>query len=166
MNDKRWPHFPGWDEHAATAEALAEACGAKAVCSQKYEYLKVEIQQLASTPEQTRALHWLAELIEQASDQDQKTASDPGFANNRLYPFVINVEENVWGYHSPQFGGGGAPSLESALEAAQELLNHAASLCFAQTRGMPSVVPPTLSRSDTDRVVWLAVTNTPVADHL
>ncbi|CUI85333.1 hypothetical protein [Cognatishimia activa] len=46
MNDKRWPHFPGWDEHAATAEALAKACGAKAVCSQKYEYLKVEMSSL------------------------------------------------------------------------------------------------------------------------
>lgn len=66
---QRWPDKSGWDEMATTVEVLAAACGAKVFCSQKYEYLRVEIQESANTVEQSKALDVLVELIEQASDR-------------------------------------------------------------------------------------------------
>jgi len=71
MTKQRWPDRADWDDMANAVETLAHACGAQVYCVQKYEYLKVEIQGPASTPEQTDALHVLAELIEQASDQEE-----------------------------------------------------------------------------------------------
>ncbi|MCG3268376.1 hypothetical protein [Yoonia sp. I 8.24] len=37
-------------------ETLAKSCGGHAYCAQKYEYLSVELQRPADTPEQTKAL--------------------------------------------------------------------------------------------------------------
>lgn len=68
--NQRWPARAGWDDMANAVETLAQTCGAYVYCAQKYEYLSVEIQRPARTPEQTRALHVLIELIEQASDQE------------------------------------------------------------------------------------------------
>ena len=65
---RRWPDRRGWDELANTVETLAKSCGAHVYCAQKYEYLNVEMQQRASTPEETKALYVLIGLIEQASD--------------------------------------------------------------------------------------------------
>ena len=65
---KQWPEKPEWDDMAEAMKTLAKVCGAKVHCSQKYEYLKVEFQQSASTSAQMRALYLVAELIEQASE--------------------------------------------------------------------------------------------------
>ena len=70
MTGPRWPDKSGWDEMAAAVEVLAAACGAKVFCSQKYEYLRVEIQQSAGTAEQSKALDVLAEIVEQASNRE------------------------------------------------------------------------------------------------
>ena len=83
MTDKatpstRWPRFEGWDGMAEAVETLAEACGAKVFCSQKYGHLRVEFQRPASQPRQMRALHLVAELIEQASDRDEATFAEGG----------------------------------------------------------------------------------------
>jgi len=51
MSSQRWPDKPGWDEMATAIEVLAAACGAEVFCSQKYEYLRVEIQKSADTVE-------------------------------------------------------------------------------------------------------------------
>lgn len=67
---KRWPQFDGWDEKAEAIETLAEAVGAHAYCSQKYKYLNVEVRQQSASKEQFLALQVVAELIEQATDQD------------------------------------------------------------------------------------------------
>ena len=71
---RRWPAHPGWDEMATAVETLAAACGGHACCSQKHERLRVELQRPARTPEQTAALHMLAELIEQVSDMERDDA--------------------------------------------------------------------------------------------
>jgi len=71
MSSQRWPDKSGWDEMATAVEVLAAACGAQAFCSQKYEYLCIEIQQSARTEEQSKALDVLVELVEQAFDLDK-----------------------------------------------------------------------------------------------
>jgi hypothetical protein len=68
--NQRWPDRDGWDDMANAIEVLAQTCGAYVYFAQKYEYLSVEIQRPARTPEQTKALHVLIEVIEQASDQE------------------------------------------------------------------------------------------------
>ena len=70
MPEKRWPQFEGWDEKALAIETLAQACGAHVYCAQKYQYLAVEIQRRASTPEQMQALHEVADMIETLTDYD------------------------------------------------------------------------------------------------
>jgi len=67
---QRWPDKPGWDEMATAVEVLAAVCGAKVFCSQKYEYLRIEIQKSAGTVEQSKAMDILVELIEQASGRE------------------------------------------------------------------------------------------------
>lgn len=66
--NQRWPDRVGWDNMANAIETLAKSCGGHAYCAQKYEYLSVELQQPADTPEQTKALYVMIELVEQISD--------------------------------------------------------------------------------------------------
>ncbi len=68
MSKKRWPEFEGWDEKAVAIETLAQACGAHVYCSQKYQYLNVEIQRKSSSPDQTKALYEMADMIEKLTD--------------------------------------------------------------------------------------------------
>lgn len=68
-SEKRWPEFEGWDEKAVAIETLAQACGASVYCSQKYQYLNVEIQRHAGLAHQTTALHSIADMIERLTDQ-------------------------------------------------------------------------------------------------
>ena len=66
--DTRWPSRPHWDHWANAMNALALATGARVVCSQKYEYLNVEIHGQTGSAAMTRALYELAELVALASD--------------------------------------------------------------------------------------------------
>lgn len=70
MSWKRWPQFEGWDEKAIAIETLAQACGAYAYCSQKHEYLSVELQKKNASRAQFVALHEVIEMIETLTDQD------------------------------------------------------------------------------------------------
>ncbi|GFE64361.1 helix-turn-helix domain-containing protein [Litoreibacter roseus] len=67
--DMRWPKFDGWDEMASAIETLAQACGAQVYCSQKYQYLNVEVQKRANSPEKTKALHIIADIVEKLTDR-------------------------------------------------------------------------------------------------
>jgi hypothetical protein len=65
---KRWPEFEGWDEKAEAIETLATVLGAHAYCSQKYQYLNVEIRRQDCTREQHLALEEVASMIEALTD--------------------------------------------------------------------------------------------------
>lgn len=67
----RWPEFKGWDEKADAIETLAQACGAYAYCSQKYQYLNIELHQREASSTQFAALHQMADMIELITDQER-----------------------------------------------------------------------------------------------
>ncbi|MGB3316959.1 MAG: hypothetical protein WBB85_21425 [Albidovulum sp.] len=73
------------------------------------------------------------------------------------YPVIIHREGNVWGYHSPSFGGGGAASQEAALSSAQELLDSAVAELSARGAVIPLPTPPDQVNADGAQVVWLPV---------
>lgn len=77
--------------------------------------------------------------------------------NARLYPVVIHREGEVWGYHSPDFGGGGAASHEEALRAAQELLNSAAAEFREKGEAIPLPTTPDRLDADGGQIAWLPV---------
>ena len=68
---KRWPDRPGWDELAHSMETLAVVCGASAHCDQKNFRLNVELRLKGVSPQHKKALHTLAELVEQVSDVEE-----------------------------------------------------------------------------------------------
>ncbi len=43
----------------------------------------------------------------------------------KAYPVILHREDNLWGYFSPEFGGGGAPTQTDALRLAQEMIDAA-----------------------------------------
>jgi len=70
---------------------------------------------------------------------------------------VIHREGDVWGYHSPEFGGGGAVSREDALSSAQALLKTAVADFHERGEETP---PPSLPEdvdADGGQVAWLPV---------
>jgi hypothetical protein len=70
FGDFRWLHRRHWDQWAWSIERIAEACSAKAVCTEKYDYLRVEIQSQPKLRNQRRALEELANYVELVSDYD------------------------------------------------------------------------------------------------
>ena len=88
------------------------------------------------------------------------------YRETRLYPVVIHREGDVWGYHSPEFGGGGAASREQALFAAQELLDTAVADVFE--RGEDAPQPSSLDQVDADggHVAWFPVRISNAADRI
>lgn len=63
----RWPQRPHWDKWASVSETLAAACGARAQCDQKYEYLDISLSALR---DDQVALLGIADLIELTSDHE------------------------------------------------------------------------------------------------
>lgn len=85
----------------------------------------------------------------------------------RLYPILLHREEDVWGYFSPDFGGGGgAPSQEEALSRAFDLMKaQAADLC---EKG-EEIPKPSLAadlNADGGQVAWLPITVTNAAQRI
>ncbi|MFK7763028.1 MAG: hypothetical protein AB8B62_07185 [Roseobacter sp.] len=68
MSEKRWPQLDRWHEKAVAIETLAQACGAYVYCSKKHQSLNAEIQRKSSSPEQTKALCEIADMIEKLTD--------------------------------------------------------------------------------------------------
>ena len=62
----------------------------------------------------------------------------------RLYPLVIHREGKVFGYFSPEFGGGGAPTMQDALHLAQERIDDALALGRRNYRAEEGEVPRAL----------------------
>ena len=84
----------------------------------------------------------------------------------RLYPVVIHREGNTWGYHSPEFGGGGAISFEDALKLAQELLNSAVAEYYEQEIDAPAPSSPNEIEPDGGQIAWLPVVVSNSADRV
>jgi len=70
MTWKRWPQFEGWDAKAIAIKTLAQACGAYAYCSQKNDYLNVELHKKDASNAEFAALHEVIDMIEALTDQD------------------------------------------------------------------------------------------------
>lgn len=66
----RWPDRPGWEILAQTIETLAKACGGKAQCHKKYEYLSVNLEMQDVPRDQRIALYNLSEVIELVSETE------------------------------------------------------------------------------------------------
>ena len=88
------------------------------------------------------------------------------YTETRLYPVVINREGDLWGYHSPEFGGGGAASHEDALSLAQELLNSAVAEFFEREDDAPRPSLPGDVDADGGQVAWLPVVVSNAADRV
>ncbi len=86
------------------------------------------------------------------------------YTETRLYPVVIHQDDGVWGYVSPQFGGGGAASQADALAAAQTLLNEAVAI-YVEAGDEPPAPDETVD-ADGGRVAWLPVTITNAAERV
>lgn len=70
FGDFRWVHRRHWDQFAWSIERIAEACDGKTVCTEKYDYLRVEILVSPKQKNQRRALEELANYVELATDYD------------------------------------------------------------------------------------------------
>jgi predicted RNase H-like HicB family nuclease len=88
------------------------------------------------------------------------------YTETRLYPVVIHREGDVWGYHNPQFGGGGAASHEDALALAQQLLTSAVADLFERDEDAPLPCSPDDVEVDGGQVAWLPVVVSNAADRV
>ena len=70
FGDFRWMHRRHWDQFAWSIERIAEACDGKTNCSEKYDYLRVEIAISPKPKTLRRALEELANYIELVTDYD------------------------------------------------------------------------------------------------
>ena len=70
FGDFRWLHRRHWDQWAWSIERIAEACNAKVLCSEKYDYLSVEILVQPKPKNQRRALEELSNFVELVSDYE------------------------------------------------------------------------------------------------
>jgi hypothetical protein len=81
----------------------------------------------------------------------------------RLYPVVIHREGDVWGYASPEFGGGGAVSFADALQEAQEMIQGEVAH-LGDDAPMPS--DPNAVDADGGQIAWLPVTVSNAAERV
>lgn len=88
------------------------------------------------------------------------------YTETRLYPVVIHREADVWGYFSPQFGGGGAASHEDALSSAKQLLEAAIADYVEREEDVPPPPSPDDVEADAGQVAWLPVVISNAADRL
>ena len=70
FGDFRWPHRNHWDQWAWSVERIADACGAKVLLEEKYDYLRVEIIGKPQSKLQNRAISELANYVELISDYE------------------------------------------------------------------------------------------------
>ncbi|WP_208348687.1 type II toxin-antitoxin system HicB family antitoxin [Pseudaestuariivita rosea] len=66
----------------------------------------------------------------------------------RLYPVVLHREGDIWGYFSPEFGGGGAATEADALRLAQEMVESALAELSEEGQDLPE--PTGLEHLETD----------------
>ena len=73
-----------------------------------------------------------------------------------LYPVVIHREDDVWGYASPEFGGGGAATFQEAIRLATELVSGEVARIIEEG-GTPPAPPEGDLDADGGQVAWLPV---------
>lgn len=79
------------------------------------------------------------------------------YKNTHLYPVVLHREGDVWGYHNPDFGGGGAATHADALAQAQDLLDSAVGAYAESGENPPLPADPETIDADGGQVAWLPV---------
>ncbi|WP_299212401.1 type II toxin-antitoxin system HicB family antitoxin [uncultured Tateyamaria sp.] len=79
------------------------------------------------------------------------------YKDTRLYPVVLHREGDVWGYHNPDFGGGGAATYVDALAQAQDLLDSAIGAYSEGGEEPPLPTEPDDIDADGGKVAWLPV---------
>ena len=73
------------------------------------------------------------------------------------YPVIFHQEGDVWGYHNPDFGGGGAASYEDALRLAQDLLKTAVETFREMEQELPEPTDADDIEAEGGIVQWLPV---------
>lgn len=82
----------------------------------------------------------------------------------RLYPVIIHREGDIFGYFSPEFGGGGAATLQDVLRLAQEMMETEAAALTAA--GEPTPEPSENIDAEGGQVAWLPVTTSNAAERI
>ena len=85
-------------------------------------------------------------------------------AETRLYPVIIHREGDMFGYFSPEFGGGGAATLQDVLRLAQEMMETEAAALTAA--GEPTPEPSENIDAEGGQVAWLPVTTSNAAERI
>ena len=85
-------------------------------------------------------------------------------AETRLYPVIIHREGDMFGYFSPEFGGGGAATLQDVLRSAQEMMETEAAALTAA--GEPTPEPSENIDAEGGQVAWLPVTTSNAAERI
>ena len=84
----------------------------------------------------------------------------------RLYPIILHREGDTWGYFSPEFGGGGAPTQADALRLAKELLDGEVAELIEAGQAAPTPTDPDQVDADGGQVVWLPVVISNAAERI
>ena len=82
----------------------------------------------------------------------------------RLYPVIIHREGDIFGYFSPEFGGGGAATLQDVLRLAQAMMETEAAALTAA--GEPTPEPSENIDAEGGQVAWLPVTTSNAAERI
>lgn len=88
------------------------------------------------------------------------------FSETKLYPVVIHRDGDVWGYFSPQFGGGSASTQADALQLSQELFSTAVNEFAEIGEEVPAPLDADSVEADGGTIAWLPVVVSNVAERV
>ena len=91
----------------------------------------------------------------------KKTLTD-----TRLYPVIIHREGETWGYFSPEFGGGGAPTSTDAVRLAQEMMDAAVAELAEAGQDIPQPSDFMALDAEGGQVICMAVTYSDAAERV
>ncbi len=72
-----------------------------------------------------------------------------------LYPVILHREEDTWGYFSPEFGGGGAPTQSDALKQAKMMIEN--EIAERTALGEDAPAPKPLEELDADGGIIVSI---------
>ena len=73
----------------------------------------------------------------------------------RLYPVILHREGNTWGYFSPEFGGGGAPTETDAIQEAQDMIEGALADLIEAEDAIPDPSVPEDIDADGGKIIYI-----------
>ncbi len=73
----------------------------------------------------------------------------------RLYPVIIHREKDVWGYFSPEFGGGGAATEGDTLRLAKAMIDSALAELSEAGEPIPNPTPISDINPDGGKIVLI-----------